>query len=224
MEKDILLIDKPKGITSFDVIRKLRKKLGVQKMGHSGTLDPLASGLLIIGIGKGTKKLTKFLKLPKIYEAEIVLGIKTDTGDMAGKIMNEEKIIVENGLLKFNNKKLSPEKIKEILKKITGKLNLPVPLYSAVKISGKPLYKLVRKGINVKPPKKEMEIFWIKLKESFKFKNYYILKVEMKVSSGTYVRSIAEEIGKRIGVPASVKELRRTQIGKFKVSQAEKIE
>lgn len=223
MDKDIILIDKPKGITSFDVIRKLRKKFGLQKMGHSGTLDPVASGLLIIGIGKGTKKLTNFLKLPKIYETEIILGIKTDTGDITGKIKEERKISLENGILKFNNKKIPKEKIKEILEKITGKLNLPVPLYSAVKISGKPLYKLARKGIEVKPPKKEMEIFWIKLKDDFKYKDYYILKLEMKVSSGTYVRSIAEEIGRKLGIPATVKELRRTQIGKFKVSQAEKI-
>ena len=92
MKYGILLIDKPKGITSFDVIRKLRKKLGVRKMGHSGTLDPLATGLLLIGVGKGTKKLKGLIGLPKTYSAEVLLGVRTDTGDLEGKVIEEKPV------------------------------------------------------------------------------------------------------------------------------------
>ena len=102
--KDIILIDKPKGITSFDVIRRLRKKYGIKKMGHSGTLDPLATGLMIVGIGKGTKKLTQLIGLPKVYDAQSLIGIKTSTGDMEGKILEQKKI-----------NSLDEKKIKQVL-------------------------------------------------------------------------------------------------------------
>ncbi len=207
--KEIVLIDKPKGITSFDVIRQLRKKYGVKKMGHSGTLDPLATGLMIIGIGEGTKKLTKFIKLPKVYESIVLLGKETTTGDMEGETLKEVKI-----------QSLDIKKVKKTLNEMVGKIILAVPLYSAVKISGKPLYKLARAGKKVKPPKKEMEIFWIKLLDHFKQNHYYLLKLELKVKSGTYIRSIAKEIGRRLGLPATVKELRRLKIGNFNLKDA----
>src|SRR3989344_6269662 len=210
---EIILIDKPKGISSFDVIRRLRKKYGVKKMGHSGTLDPLATGLMIIGINKGTKKLNKLIKLPKIYEATILLGKKTATGDMEGKILEEKKI-----------SKIDVTQVKKVLKIMNGKIVLAVPFYSAVKISGKPLYKLARQGkTGIMLPKKQMEIFWLKLKKHFREENYYLLQIELKVASGTYVRSIAEEIGHRLNLPATVKELRRTKIGEFKVENAERL-
>lgn len=212
IHSDIILIDKPKGISSFDVIRKLRKKYGLRKMGHSGTLDPLATGLLIIGVGQGTKKLSRFIKLSKVYEADVLLGIKTETGDMEGKILEKKK----TGNLNLG-------KIKKTLDSLKGKLILEVPKYSAVKISGQPLYRLSRKGKYFAAPKKEMEIFWIKLKDNFKQGDYYILKIKLKVKSGAYIRSIVEEIGRRLGWPAVVKELRRTKIGGFNISQAEKL-
>ena len=207
--KDIILIDKPKGITSFDVIRRLRKKYGVKKMGHSGTLDPLATGLMIVGIGKGTKKLTQLIGLPKVYDAQILLGIKTSTGDMEGKILQEKKI--DN---------LDKEKIKKTLNKLQGKLTIPAPIYSAIKVSGQPLYKRARKGEDVKPPEREMEIFWIKFKKLFKKNSHFILKMELKVKSGTYVRSIAEEIGRQLNLPATLSGLRRLEIGEFSVKHA----
>lgn len=207
--KNLLLIDKPKGISSFEVIRILRKKLKIKKIGHAGTLDPLASGLLILGIEKGTKKLNKFLKLPKVYHVEILFGKETTTGDLEGKVIKEKEI-----------KKIEIKKIKEILKELTGKIILPVPLYSAVKISGTPLYKLARKGEKVKPKKKEMKVYYFKILDHWPKGKYYILKLEMKVKSGTYVRSIVEEIGKKLNLPTTVKELRRIKIGNFKVTQA----
>lgn len=196
----ILLIDKPKGITSFDIIRILRKKLGIRKLGHAGTLDPIATGLMIIATESDTKKLNKFLKLDKIYEAEILLGIKTDSGDITGKII----------------KKQEPENINlNKIKNLKGNIKLKVPYYSAIKYKGKPLYKYARKGefINIY---KIMHIYWIK---NIKL-NKSILKIKLKVKSGTYIRSIAEEIGRRFGTVATVKELRRTQIGRYKIEEA----
>ncbi len=211
--EDILLIDKPKGITSFDVIRILRRKLGIRKMGHAGTLDPLASGLMIIGINKGTKKLNEYLKLPKVYEAEVLLGQKTKTGDLEGEVL-ERKIVDA----------IDIKKVKTIIKDMKGKITLPVPLYSAIKIKGTPLYKHARKGTDIKPPEKEMEILNIKLTNSFKHEDFYILALTIEVSSGTYIRSIAEELGKKLGIPATLANLRRTKIGKFKIENATKLD
>lgn len=207
--EDILFIDKPKGITSFDVIRILRKKLKIRKMGHAGTLDPLASGLMIIGINRGTKKLNDFLKLSKVYDAEILLGKSTTTGDMEGEIIESKKV-----------EEIDLNEIKKILKEIKGKISLPVPMYSAIKIKGTPLYRHARKGTDIKPPIKDMEIINIKLKDNFQYEDFYVLDLEIEVSSGTYIRSIAEEIGRRLNIPATLKNLRRTSIGKFKIKDA----
>lgn len=206
MEEDILFIDKPKCITSFDVIRRLRKKFGIRKMGHAGTLDPLASGLMIIGVNKGTKKLNQFLKLDKVYEVDVLLGVKTDSGDMEGKVIEKKEV-----------GNIEAQSVGEVIKSITGTIELPVPIYSAIKRGGEALYKKARRGEKVEAPLKEMKIFWIKLLSIDKS----VIRLEIKVSSGTYIRSIAEEIGKRLGLPATVKELRRTQIDKYKVEQAE---
>ena len=210
--ENIILIDKPKGISSFDVIRILRKKFGVRKMGHAGTLDPLASGLMIVGVGEATKKLAELIKLPKVYDAEILLGKKTATGDLEGEVLEEKKV-----------GDFDEEKIRKILDEMIGKLKLPVPAYSAVKVGGQPLYKKARRGEKVAPPEKEMEIFWIKFSGCFQEGDYRVLKFEMEVKSGTYIRSVAEEIGRRLGLPATVKELRRTKIGDFELKNAEKI-
>ena len=208
----LLLIDKPKGITSFDVIRRLRKKMNIKKMGHAGTLDPLATGLLIVGVGSGTKKMKDLIGLPKVYEAEILIGKRTTTGDMEGEVVESKK--VEN---------LKTEDVVGVLKGMTGSLQLSVPIYSAIKKGGKPLYKYARGGKDVDVPIKTMRIYNIKLLQMFPVDNGYILSVEMKVGSGAYVRSIAEEVGKRLGFPATVKELRRIKVGEFDVQDAEKI-
>ncbi len=224
--KEILFIDKPKGITSFDVIRILRKKLGIRKIGHGGSLDPQATGLLIVGIDKGTKKLKDFFHLPKTYLMEILLGQKTDTGDLEGKIIEEKKV-----------KKLNLQKLKEILKSMQQKMEpqgqsrgpldagieLPIPLYSAIKIKGKPLYRYAREGIKINPPKRKMKIFSLKLLDIWQEEDFYILKIEMRCGGGTYARSVACEIGRRLSLPATLKELRRTEIGNINISQAKKL-
>ncbi len=207
------MADKPKGISSFGVIRILRKKYGVKKMGHAGTLDPLATGLMIIGVGSGTKKLKDLIGLPKVYETEILLGKRTSTADMEGEIL-EEKPVDE----------IDKEKLKIVLAEMVGKIELPVPAYSAIKIKGERLYKMARAGKEMPElPVKTMEIFWIKNRGIKKYGDFMVLDLGMEVKSGTYIRSIAEEIGRRLGLPASIKELRRVKIGKFKIEDAEKI-
>jgi len=238
---NILLVDKPKGVTSYGVIRRLKKIYPGEKIGHAGTLDPLATGLLLIGIGPGTKELTALVGLPKQYEAEILLGVKTDTGDLDGAVVESQKVY-----------KVESEKIKEVLRSMVGSMILPVPIYSATKQGGEALYKKARRGDKLIIPKREMEIFSIELISNREVRLPYsdlgsglgksdfpkdfqnlpksdfgkeggVLSVRMDVSSGSYVRSIVEEIGKRLGVPATAKELRRTRVGEYKVEDARSV-
>ena len=211
--REILLIDKPKGITSFDVIRKLRKELGIKKMGHGGTLDPLASGLMIIGVEKGTKKLNHYLKLDKVYEAEVLLGKQTTTGDLEGETTEVEKV-----------EEVKEVEIQKVLDSMLGVQKLAVPKYSAIKVNGRLLYDYARKGEDVEIPIKEIEIKNIKLNDHYQDGDYYILDIELEVSSGSYIRSIAEEIGRRLDYPATLQNLRRTRIGDFDIKDAQKIE
>lgn len=223
--KNLLLIDKSKGITSFDVIRQLRKKLGVKKMGHSGTLDPRASGLMLVGVGEGTKKLTDLIGLPKIYWAEILLGIKTDTGDFdpeypegggqGGKIIERK-----------DASNLSQEQIEKALKSLVGDTVLEVSLYSAMKRKGKPLYKYVREGKEIIKPKRVMTVYLAELIEEKKLKTGFptdLVNVKFEVGSGTYIRSLAEELGKRLETVATLQNLRRISIGDYEVKNAVKI-
>ncbi|VAW14840.1 tRNA pseudouridine(55) synthase [hydrothermal vent metagenome] len=212
MKNDILLVDKPKGITSFDVIRRLRKKLGIRKMGHAGTLDPLATGLLIIGVADGTKKLKDLIGLPKTYETEILVGRRTKTGDMEGEVVESKKV-----------ESLKIEEVAKVLEEMVGVLKLPVPVYSAIKKEGKPLYKYARQGKEVDVPIKEMKIYGMELLGVVCGDGECVVSVRMDVGSGTYVRSVAEEVGKRLGFPATVKELRRTKVGEFDVKDAQEV-
>jgi len=211
--ENIILIDKPKGITSFDVIRRLRKKLGIRKMGHAGTLDPLASGLLIIGVEKGTKQLKDLIGLDKEYDAEVLLGIRTDMGDMEGEILEEKAVDIDS--ISAN--------LGDVLNELVGVLELPVPIYSAIKRGGEALYKKARRGEDVEPPIKRMEIKSIELLDTKQVENKVVLNIRLEVSSGTYIRSIAEEIGHRLGVPATIQNLRRTKVGDFDIKDAEGI-
>lgn len=212
----ILLIDKPSGITSFDVIRRLQRLCREAdkqppKMGHAGTLDPLASGLMLIGIGSGTKELTKLIKLPKVYEAEILFGIKTDSGDVTGQILEKNE--------GFDPKLVSEASICKTLTSMIGTLELAVPIYSAIKRDGRKLYELAREGQTVGeiiPPKRNMTI----TEASLLSWSASTCTVRFAVSSGTYIRSLAEHLGERLGVPATLKNLRRTQIGDYTIGRA----
>lgn len=200
----ILIINKPFGPTSHDIVDIVRKIIGVRKVGHAGTLDPFASGLLIILIGKATKLSEEFLRKDKTYLATIILGKESDTYDRTGKI-------------KFvNNKKPTLLEIKKILKQFIGETNQIPPIYSAIKIKGKKLYEFARKGEKIKIPARKVIIYSIKL---LKYK-YPELEIEVKCGSGTYIRSLAADIGKKLKTGAFLKELERIQIGEFSIEKS----
>ncbi len=209
LKEGIVLIDKPRGITSFDVIRILRKKTSIKKMGHSGTLDPMASGLLIVAIGRYTKELNKLLKLPKEYIADIQFGNKTDTGDITGNIL-ETKAVPE----------LSKSLIEDVLNKITGVNDICVPFFSAIKKEGRSLYKYARRGESIELPRKKMTV----IKTELLGIKGSIISVRFFVESGTYIRSLGEEIGKMIGTFATLSNLRRLKVGNYSVEEALKLE
>lgn len=215
---EILFIDKPYGITSFDVIRELRKHTGIRKFGHAGTLDPLATGLMIIGVEKGTKKLESYLRLDKEYVAEVLLGESRTTGDLEGSVVEEK-----------DTPSFTHTVLEETLQTLTGKLLLPVSAYSAIKKDGVVMYKKARRAeknglVIADVPEREMEVFTAKLvlhepiqKEG---KHRHVATVRFHVGSGTYIRSLAVELGKRLGYPATLQGLRRTKIGEYTVEDA----
>jgi tRNA pseudouridine55 synthase len=223
----MLLIDKPKGISSFRLVQIVRRVTGIKKVGHAGTLDPLASGLMIILVGREeTKQADKFLKLDKAYQTTILLGESRTTGDMEGEIVNH--VTIPN---------ISQETIKKTLNSMVGDLALKVPIFSAIKQNGKRLYKIARKGHISKEvlnnvPRKIMTIKDIDLlnvrRVTKLIKNVpydmYEVNVIFYVKSGVYIRSLSEEFGKRLNLPATTKELRRIQIDKYSIKNAQKVD
>jgi len=207
--EDILLVNKPKGISSFDVIRHLRRKTGIRKMGHAGTLDPLASGLMIIGVESGTKKLSEFIKLDKSYVADILLGRETTTGDMEGEIVKEAKVLF-----------IEEDYIKELMNAFNGEFELLPPKYSAIKKDGKALYKYARSGEEVEILPRVMKVYKSEFLGSDKVPEGFILRVSFDVASGVYIRSLVIKIGELLGVPATLYDLKRTKIGEFDLKNA----
>lgn len=218
---ELILIDKPKGITSFDVIRRLRRLMNIKKMGHAGTLDPLATGLMIIGVGSGTKRLTGLVKLDKVYIAEILLGERRSTGDMEGEVLEERPVSEPVEILQ--------SKISTALTDLVGETELPVSAYSAIKVDGVPMYKRARKAektgdVVAEVPMRTMRVYETEL---FKFEikgDRAVATVRFKVGSGTYIRSLAEEIGRQVGYPATLQNLRRIKVGEFDIEMAQQIE
>lgn len=213
LPENIIFIDKPKGITSFDVIRILRKKLGIKKMGHAGTLDPQATGLMIIGLNEGTKQLDQFLKLDKIYDAEILFGTETDTGDLDGEVINYREVY-----------DVEEDYIKEVIKNFKGVFDLAVPKFSAIKKNGVPLYKYAREGKEIEIPIKPMEVFGSEFLGLEEAEEGFILRVRFHVASGVYIRSLVKYLGNFLDVPTTLANLRRIQIGEFNLKQAKKLE
>lgn len=215
MEEEIILVDKPKGMTSFGVVARIRRRLSIlkgkkrEKVGHAGTLDPFATGLLLVLVGKGTKKAENFLKLNKEYEAVIRLGARSSTGDPEGEISeNDEANLIER------------EKVEKVVRSFEGEIWQKVPRFSAVKIQGERAYRLARKGMDLEMPRRKVKIGEIKILDY----SWPELKIYCKVSSGTYIRSLGEDIGEALGVGGYLTELRRTRIGEFKIDDAEKLE
>lgn len=216
---DFLLVDKPDGISSFGVVARVRRILSEKagykvKVGHAGTLDPFATGLLIVLVGKGTKRSNEFLKLDKRYDASIKLGYISTTGDPEGEILETE------AGKKVDKKPVTREEIEKVVAHFVGEIEQRVPIYSAVKIKGERAYRLARKGIDVEMPVRKVQIFELKIIEY----QWPILKISCHVSSGTYIRSLGEDIGKALGVGAYLTELRRTRIGDYEVEKAIKLE
>jgi tRNA pseudouridine55 synthase len=205
MLSGLLLLDKPAGYTSHDVVMVVRRALGESHIGHSGTLDPMATGLLILMVGPATKKQEAFQLMPKAYSGSAILGIETDTGDLEGEVTAEKPVPV-----------LSEEALSARMQAWTGTLSLPAPKYSAIKHKGKPLYEYARKGIEVEVKLRVQEVHSWDLKgwatPEFRFL--------MRCASGTYVRAIAEALGRELGCGAALSALRRESIGTFNVAQA----
>lgn len=196
----IILINKEKNITSRDVVNKISKKLNTKKVGHAGTLDPLATGLLVIGVGSGTKILELLTLDTKEYIATVKIGLETDTLDITGNVISS-----------INDYKLTKEELEETLLSFVGTYNQTVPKYSAVKINGKKLYDYARNNIDIELPKRLVTIYNIELldfkKDEFTFK--------VLVSKGTYIRSLIKDIGKKLNILMTMKDLIRTKSGKF---------
>lgn len=206
---EILLIDKPPGMTSFGVVARLRRVLSKQegkkvKVGHTGTLDPFATGLMIIVTGQMCRRAMELTKLDKWYEAEIVLGIESTTGDPEGE------------LSRISDRKLDKGEIKQVLQKFTGKIEQTPPAFSAVKVNGRRAYQLAREGKEVDIPKRIVTIYALELIGY----DYPVLKLRTHVSSGTYVRSLAADIGKELKTGAYCRNLRRIKIADYDVKNA----
>jgi len=212
MKTGFLLIDKPEGPTSHDIVDQLRKILDLRRIGHAGTLDPFASGLLILCIGAATRLSEYLLKQDKTYLFTLRLGATSDSYDRTGKISpSPEKIQMEE---------IQPEEIKRILEEFTGCLEQKPPVYSAVKIRGKRSYEYAREGKPVDIKSRSITVQSLSLLES----HYPYLFLAARVSSGTYIRTLGHDIGQRLGLGAYVQNLRRTAIGSCDVRDALSLE
>ena len=204
----IILVNKPKGISSFDVIRKLKKILKTKKIGHTGTLDPLATGLMLICVGKATKLASDLEAKNKVYLADFEIGYATDTYDIEGKRIAENLIDVSKDNLELS------------LKKFIGDIKQVPPMYSAIKIDGNKLYHLARKGIEIERPERDVTIEYIKLLD---FKDNKA-KIETKVSKGCYIRSLIYDIGLDLGTYATMTELQRVNVGEYSLTNSYTLE
>ena len=215
-EDSVLLIDKPSGMTSFGVVARVRRKLSQQlgkkaKVGHTGTLDPFATGLMIIVTGKECRNAGTYSKLDKVYEATIQLGQTSSTGDPEGEITEVSDL------------KPTLDEVNEALAQFVGEIQQTPPIYSAIKINGKRAYKLAREGgtaETIEMPVRTVTIFSLELIDY----TYPEVKIRVHVSSGTYIRTLAEDLGKVLGTGAYCTQLRRTKIADFSIDDSAMLE
>jgi len=205
----IFLLDKPKGLHSFNIVSRVRKILNLKKVGFSGTLDPLASGLMIVATGQATKLLDLFHTLAKEYEAEIIFGQTSPSFDL------EQAIEINESAKEF-----SKDELLKAINKFIGEQIQQVPIYSAVKVQGKKLHEMARRGKEVIAPKKKVNIFKIELLEF----EYPKAKILVSCSAGTYIRSLVNDLGNELGTGAILSDLRRTAIGDLSVQKAAKVD
>ncbi len=210
MASGLVLIDKPQGITSFDVVAKLRKKLNTRKIGHAGTLDPMATGLMILGVNQGTKLLQFLIGMDKQYHATIRLGASTVTDDAEGEIVNEA-----------DASGITASQVDREISKLTGSISQTPSSVSAKKIEGKRAYELVREGVDVQLKPKEVLISRFDRVSEPKVSGGYVdFDVVVDCSSGTYIRALARDIGLALGVGGHLTTLRRTRIGPYALNEA----
>jgi tRNA pseudouridine55 synthase len=204
----VFLLNKPLGFSSNQALKKIQWLFNAKKAGHTGTLDPMASGLLPICIGEATKFSHRLLEANKTYIATIQLGVTTTTGDQEGEVVSQKDVV------------LKPNQLEETLQKFTGDITQIPPMFSALKFEGKPLYEYARQGIEIERKSRQVTIYDItlnKIEES-------IVILEVSCSKGTYIRTLAEDIGHALGCGAYLKGLERTQTGNFQLSDALTIE
>lgn len=209
LDGEVILLDKPLHWTSFDTIRKLRKLIGVNKIGHAGTLDPLATGLLIICTGKNTKRINEFMAQEKEYTGTITIGATTPTYDLESAPENPKDYSL-----------ITSEQIVETIKQFEGEIQQIPPIHSAIKKGGKPVYLAARKGEEVKLEPRTITIY------SFEIENIQLPQIDFRIkcSTGTYIRSLANDFGAALGVGGYLSKLRRTKIGQFDAENAESLE
>lgn len=214
MPSGVVLIDKPTGLTSHDVVAQLRKKLSEKKIGHAGTLDPFASGLLVMGVGSGTKLLHHLFGLDKQYLATIRLGQSTFTDDLEGAVVSEASA-----------SHISLEQILREVRNLTGKIQQAPSRVSAIKIEGKRAYELARAGEAVEIPARSVEVYHFQVSSELRFDREFLeFDVTVDCSSGTYIRALARDIGKALGVGGHLRALRRSRVGEFSIGDAFKVE
>ncbi|RVU71569.1 MULTISPECIES: tRNA pseudouridine(55) synthase TruB [Lactobacillus] len=216
MLNGILVIDKDQGMTSADVVYHLRKALHIRKIGHAGTLDPKVTGVLPIAIGQATKLIELMHTRPKAYRGEGLFGFATDSYDTDGKILREQKLTTA----------FSATEIQAGMDLFKGKIEQVPPIYSAVKVNGKHLYEYAREGVPVERPKRSVDIYDYRLINDPSFdaeKGQESFDFEIKCSKGTYVRSLVNDLGEKLNVPAVMTKLRRTASSGFDLSQAVKL-
>lgn len=205
----VLLLDKPVGMSSNHALQRARRLLDARKAGHTGTLDPFATGLLICCFGQATKLSTKLLAADKTYIATLRLGQETDTADLDGDVIDrvsDATVIARS----------QPEQVKQVLSQFQGVIEQVPPMHSALKKEGRPLYEYARAGIEVERPARQVEIYRLQCLA----RTSSTLTIEVHCSKGTYVRTLAQDIGRALGCLAHLTALRRTQIGPFDVQQA----
>lgn len=212
-EDSILLIDKPSGMTSFGVVARVRRRLSQHfgkkvKVGHTGTLDPFATGLMIIVTGKECKNAMQYSKLDKVYEATFTLGQKSSTGDTEGEVSQ------------VSDKIPTLEEVKSVLSSFVGVIAQRPPIYSAIKINGQRAYKLAREGVEVEVPTRQVTIHSIDLISY----DYPELRIRAHVGSGTYIRTLAEDVGEALETGAYCSQLRRTKVGDMDIAEAKALD
>lgn len=205
----IIVVDKPSGITSHDVVSRVRRKLNMRRVGHAGTLDPLATGVLIILLGRSTKLFDRFVSFDKAYAATLMLGTQTTTADITGEVIERKPF-----------EHINRNEIENVLGEFVGDLEQKPPMVSAVKYKGERLYKLARKGLVVDRPARKIRIDVLKMVDC----SLPQVKFYMECSKGTYVRTLAEDVGGRLGCGACITQIQRTKVGIFAIEDAVKLE